>query len=803
MDTFWQDLKYGARMLVKNRGGTLIAVLTLALGIGSNTAIFSFVNGILLRPLPFSEPDRILALWESNPQKGHNFQVASTHNVEDWARSSRTIEQFGVWRDWGFTWKGPEGNEPLYGGIASPEFFQVLRTRPALGRVFLPEENQPGKDHVVLLSDSLWRSRFGGDRGILGRPLTLNGEVFTVIGILPAEFDAPSFSGTDVWAPHSIDEDLQKGRWLRNRSVIARLRPGSTMAQARAELTTIAQQLSSAYSDTNSGWSIALTSLQEHEVGSVRPAFLLFVGAVGFVLLIACANVANLLLARAAARKKEFAIRAALGAGRGRVLRQMLTESVLLALLSGALGCLLAFWAVDLFVALSPRGVPRLEQVQVDRPALAFTLLLSVLAGMLFGLAPAAHAAKKDLVVSLKEGTRAAWSSPGMSLRNILVSTETALALVLLIGAGLLIQSFVRMVTFQPGYDPDKLLTFEVYPGNKRYPQAQQVTALYEQMAENLRALPGVRAVANVSSGPLFGGQETVEFRIEGQPTPESGENPVANYHNASPGYFRTMGIPLRLGRDFDDRDSAGAPAVAIINETMARRWWPAQNPVGQRLRLVRGTESVEIIGVAGDVRRPALNAPVEPEVYWPYRQQTRWASFFVVRAYVPPESLVPSVRSRIAQLDREIFVGNMRTMDQRLARSVHWPRFLAMLLGIFAGVALLLAVVGVYGVISYAVSQRTHEIGIRMALGAQKLDVLKLVLSRGLALTFAGVAIGLAAALALARYLEGLLFNVRARDPYVFAGVAALLAMVALVACYIPARRATRVDPMVALRYE
>jgi putative ABC transport system permease protein len=801
VERLWNDIRYAIRMLLKQPGFTAVAVLTLALGIGANTAIFSFVNGILFRPLPFSEPDRLVALWETHPEKGGS--TASTHNVEDWARSSRTMEQFGVWRDWGLTLKGPEGPEPLSAGIASPEFFQVLRAQPELGRLFSGEENQPGKDHVVLLSDALWRTRFGGDREILGRSLNLSGEVFTVVGILPAEFEAPSFSGTDVWAPHSIDADLKQGRWLRNRRVIARLKPGATLEQARVEMATVAQQLARAYPDSQGGWSIALTSLQDREVGSFRSAFLVFMGAVGFVLLIACANVANLLLARAAARKKEFAIRAALGASRRRVVRQMLTESVLLAILGGALGCLLAFWAVDLFVALSPRGIPRLEQVHVDRSALGFNLLLSMLAGILFGIAPAAHAAKKDLVESLKEGTRAAGTAPGMSLRNVLVSAETALALVLLIGAGLLLQSFVRMVTFQPGYNPEKLLTFEVYPGMKRYPQAKQVTALYEQIAENLQAIPGVRAVANVSSGPLFGGDESVEFQVEGHALSEAGKNPVANYHNASSGYFRAMEVPLLKGRDFDAHDDASAPPVAIINDMMARRWWPEQNPVGQRLWLVRSKASVEIIGVVGDVHRPALNSPVEPEIYWPYRQQTRWASYFVLRASVAPESLIPVVRSRIAQLDREVLVSNMRTMDQRLARAVQWPRFLATLLGIFAGVALLLAVVGVYGVISYAVSQRTHEIGIRMALGAQPRDVLQLVLRRGLLLSLTGVAIGLAAALALARYLEGLLFEGHARDPYVFGGVAALLAAVALVACYVPARRATKVDPMVALRYE
>ncbi len=801
MDTFWKDIRYASRMLLKQPGFTAVAVLTLALGIGANTAIFSFVNGILFHPLPFPEPDRLVALWETHPEKGGG--TSSTHNVADWARSSRTVEQFGVWRDWGFTLKGPEGPEPLRGGIASPEFFQVLRPKVALGRIFSTEESLPGKDRVVLLSDALWRTRFGADREILGRPLTLNGEVFTVVGVLPAEFDAPSFSGTDVWAPHAIDPDLQHGRWLRNRRVVARLKPGATLEQARAEMATIGQQLARAYPDTNDGWSIAITSLQDREVGSYRAAFLLFMGAVGFVLLIACANVANLFLARAAARKKEFAIRAALGASRRRVVRQVLTESVLLAILGGALGCLLAFWAVDLFVALSPSGIPRLELVRVDRSALGFNLLLSMLAGMLFGIAPAAHAAKKNLVESLKEGTRAAGAAPGMSLRNVLVSAETALALVLLIGAGLLLQSFVRMVTFQPGYNPEKLLTFEVYPGSKRYPQAKQVTALYEQIAENLSVLPGVRSVANVSSGPLFGGQEDVEFQIAGHAPSESGKNPVASYHNASPGYFRAMEIPLLKGRDFDARDDASAPLVAIINNTMARRWWPGQNPIGRTITLVRSKDLVEIIGVVGDVRRPALNSPGEPEIFWPYRQQTRWASFFVVRASVPPEGMVSAVRSRIAQLDSEVLIANMRTMDQRFARTLQWPRFLATLLGIFAGIALLLAVVGVYGVISYAVSQRTHEMGIRMALGAQPRDVLQLVLGRGLALSLTGVAIGLLAALALARYLDGLLFEVHARDPYVFGGVAVLLAAVALVACYIPARRATKVDPMVALRYE
>jgi putative ABC transport system permease protein len=678
-----------------------------------------------------------------------------------------------------------------------------LGVQPVLGRTFLLTENQPGNDRVVVISHSFWQSHFGGDARIAGQSMILDNQSFTIVGVLPPSLEALRLGRFKVWAPLSVDPDQFRERHLRNRRVYARLKRGVSLGEAQAEIEIIARQLAQTYPKDNAGWSISVTSLSDDEVGDVRLALWVFLGAVGLVLAVACANVANLSLAHAATRRREFAIRAALGAGRFRVIRQLLTESIVLALLGGAAGLLLAFWLVDLFVAISPNLIPRMEQVKLDGPVLAFTFLLSLLTGLLFGLAPGLQSSRVNLVAELKEGQRESRSGLGFGLRGMLISSQVALALVLLIGAGLLSRTFVHLVTLRPGFNPENLLTVQLFVPLDKYREGKQVVAFYQRVTEECQSIPGVRSVGAVSAGPQFGGYEPVEFLREGQPAPPAGEYPQARYYNVSPHYFHTMQIPVLQGREFTDRDQAGAPGVAIINETMARRFWPHENPVGKRLTLVREKEALEVVGVVGDVKRVGLGAQIEPEIYWPYLQKTRWAMYFVFRASADPASIVAAVRNRVAGLDREVIVTNVSTMDQLVSSSLKRPRFNLLLLSIFAAAALLLASVGLYGVISYSVTQRAHEIGIRLALGAQVGDVLKLVLGQGMKLVVIGTAIGLIAAVALSSVLTSMLYEVSATDPATFAGVAALLAAVALLACYVPARRAMKVDPMAALKCE
>jgi putative ABC transport system permease protein len=805
MGILWQDLRYSLRALSRHLGFTLIVTLILGLGIGASTAIFSFVNGVLLRPLPFPEPDRLVVLKETNPQKGQNPTVVSPRNLEDWEERSQTIEQFGAWRDWGFTLSTPEGPEGVRGGIASPDLFRLLEVKPVSGRTFLPEENRPGRDRVVLLSYSLWQRRFGGDQSIIGQALSLSHESYTVIGVLPPDLEPLTLGQAQIWAPLSVDPDQTKGRHLRNRQVYARLKRGVTQAHAQAEMNSIAAALAQEYPKENAGWGVSIISLHEDEVGSVRSALLVFLGAVGLVLLIACANVANLLLARATGRRKELAIRAALGAGRFRMARMLMTESLVLALVGGVAGVMLALWLVELFLTLSPVSIPRAAEVKVDGIVLGFTFLVTMLTGVLFGLVPGLYSSRIDLVQELKDEHRGALRGIGFHLRGLLVISQVSLAVILLIGAGLLSQTFVRLTTLQPGFNPDNLLTVQVYPPLAKYPERSQVAALYQQITQELRSIPGVVSVGATSSSSQFGGYEPIEFLAEGQAAPSSGQFPQARFFDVGEHYFHTMEVPVRQGREFADHDNANAPLVAIINETFARLHFPNENPLGKRLTLVRyrPPQTLEVVGVVGDMRRFGLGARVEPEIYWPYLQQPRWATFFVIRASSDPASLISAVRRRISGIDKDVLISNLRTLDQLVTQSLQRPRFNMLLLGIFAAVALLLAAAGIYGVMSYTVAQNTREIGIRMALGAQAGDIRRLIVGQGLILTLIGVTIGVAAALALTRLMSNLLYGVSATDPATFALIVLLLAAVALLACYLPARRATKVEPMIALRSE
>ncbi len=802
MGVIFQDLRYALRTLSRNPAFSFIVVLIIALGIGANTAIFSFVNGVLLSRLPFPEPDRIIVLGERNPEKSRS-GVVSPRNLEDWEKQSGTIEQFGAWRDWRFDIRTPEGPSLVSAGIASPGLFAALGVKPVAGRLFLAEDNQPGRDHVVLITYRYWQANLEGDPAVIGQPITVDNESFTIVGVLPPQLGALALGRFDIWAPVSVDPDQYLDRHVRNRRVYARLKPGVSIKEAQAEMDVIAQQLAEQYPKDNAGYSVSVASLGDTQVRDVRPALLVFLGAVGLVLLIACANVANLLLARAAARRKEFAIRAALGAGRPRLIRQLLTEAVALALVGGMIGVLLAFWIVDLFVAISPGNIPRLDQVKLDGRVVVFALTLSLLMGVLFGLSPAIGSSKVNLVEHLKEGQRGSAAGLAARLRGLLVISQVALALVLLVGAGLLGQTFVSLVTLKPGFNPEHLLTFQLFPPMERYKKGTEVTAFYQRATEEFRSIPGVQSVGATSAGPQFGGYEPVDFLVQGKTAPASGEYPHARYYNVGPGYFQTMQTALLSGREFTDRDTPNAPAVAIINQTMARRHFAGEDPLGKRLLLVREKEALEIVGVVGDVRRFEVDDVVEPEIYCAYMQRPRWASYFVIRTDADATSIVGAVRSRMLAVDKDVPVLNVAAIDQLVSAALREPRFNTVLIGVFAGLALLLASAGLYAVIAYSVTQRTHEIGVRITVGAGQRDIFRLIVGQGMILALIGVAIGLAASMALTRAMSSLLFGVSATDPLTFAAIALLLTFVSLVACYVPARRAMKVDPMVALRHE
>lgn len=802
MENFLKDVRYAIRTLLKHPGFTAVAVATLAIGLGANTAIFTFFNGVLLQPLPFPDADRLLVLSEKNPAKNIP-AVASPRNLEDWEKQSQTIEQFGSWRDWHFRVTTSEGTAGIASAICSPSLFRVLQLQPVRGRLFLPEENQPGRDHVVLISSSYWKSRFGADENIIGQTMILDKEPFTIVGVLPPELEALNLGSWVVWAPLTVDPDQFLDRQARNRRVYARLKPGVTIAQAQTEMTTIANRLAAQYPKENGGWTISIVKLQDDEVGDLRRPLFIFMITVALVLLIACTNVANLLLARAASRRKEFAVRVALGAGRPQLLRQLLTETILLSLIGAGAGIVLAIWLKDLFIAISPIALPRAEQIKLDGNVLGFAFGLSVVTGILFGLAPALQSSRVNLVHELKD-------SPGLfrargtpRLRAVLVVTQIALALLLLVGAGLLGQTFLRMLKLRPGYDPENLVMTQIFVPDEKYKSREQVSGLYRQVNEEIQKVPGVVSVGATSGGPNFGGSESLDVFAEGASAPPSGIYPQAFYFNVGPNYFHTMGVPFIAGRDFANGDSGNAPPVAIVNDTLAHRFWPNESAVGKRLTLIKSKSVMEIVGVVGDVKRFGLGEQVQPEVYFPHAQRPRWASYFVIRTSGDPNGIGAAVARTITNIDSELVASNTVRMEQRIGRALRQPRFNLILLGMFAAAAVLLAAIGVYGVMSFVVAEQTKEIGIRTALGAKRAHIFKLVVGRGMLLAVVGIVIGAFAALSLTRFLSGLLYEVSATDPITFAGVSAFLLVVVAMACYLPARRAMKIDPLVALRTE
>ncbi len=804
MQTLWQDLRYGARMLLKRPGFTLIAVITLALGIGANAAIFSVVNAVLLRPLPYKDPDRLIMIRETKLPQFPEFSV-SPGNFLDWRKQNTVFERLVAFTGASFNLIGAGDPEQIRGMKVTDGFFAALGAQPQLGRDFLTEEDQPGRNNVVIMSHGLWQRRFGGDPKILGQAITLDGRNYTVIGVMPATFP---FGGRDLdlWTPMAFTPQQAQshgGHWL---ATIGRLKPGVTVDQSRAEMIAIAGRLAAQYPGANTGWSVKLMPLLEFTVRSVKPALLVLLAAVAFVLLIACVNVANLLLARAAGRQKEIAIRAALGAGRVRIVRQLLTESALLALLGGAVGLLLAKWGMDLLLKLAPQNLPRMSSVSLDGRALAFTAAVTLLTGMIFGLVPALQSSRPNLNETMKDAGRGSTEGGRRQLiRNALVVLEVASALVLLAGAGLMIKSFWRLQKVDPGFNPDNALTLSVALPQKKYPEESQRVAFFQQLLEKVGALPGVQAAGASNVLPLAG-DFVLAFVVQGRPPLPPGAGQSTNFYSASADYFKAMGIPLRRGRLFTERDIKDSQHVAIINETMAKKIFPDEDPIGKRITFDTGANNpdwYEIVGIVGDVKHYGLDQATPLQTYEPYTQQTFPYMTLVARAAGDPTNLTAAIRNAVLQLDKEQPIADVRTLDQLLSTSIAQQRFSMLLLGVFAAVAMLLAAVGIYGVLSYSVTQRTHEVGIRMALGAGRHDVLRLLIGHGMLLTLIGVAAGLAAAFALTRLMSTLLFDVSATDPITFGLIALLLVTVALLACWIPARRATKVDPLVALRRE
>jgi len=811
MPTPIQELRYGARMLARSPGFTIVAVLTLALGIGANTAIFSVVNGVLLAPLPYPGASRLISVYQKTADG--NYNAFSTPNFLAWRDQVRAFEQFGAIRPAAFSLSGGDQPERLIGANVSAGIFPLLDINPILGRVFLDEEDQPGGRSVVILSYGFWQRRFGGDPNVLGKPLTLNGTSYTVVGVMPRGFKLPQ-GDHELWAPLQLNPADVNGasrgiHWIFG---LARLRPGITPEQAQKEADNSAHRLGQEYPQTDAGQGLLLVPLIDDLVGNIRPVLWILLGAVGLVLLIACANVANLLLARASVRQREIAVRVALGASRARTVCQLLTESFLLSALGGTIGLVIAFRSVPALVRLAPAAsIPRAGDIAIDGKVLVFTLIMTLVTGLVFGAVPALQASKCDLNETLKQSGRSSGSNlRHRRVRSGLVVSEVAVAVMLLVGAVLLLRSFVSLRHVDPGFNPRHLLSLQLsVPRSKS--SGEQLADFRRHVVERVAALPGVASAALTRDLPLNGVDPSLFFSIEGRAPVAPGKEPVARWRMTTPGYFRTMGIPLLSGRDFTDQDTPTSDGVAIISQAMARQYWPHEDPIGKVIRpgYPGVSKLCTIVGVVGDVRQwLAIDEP--PTAYYPYSQIP--ASLgpiifgrmsLVVRAASDPSSLANAIRQEIHSIDSDAPVYQVSTMDQLLADAAASTRFQMVLLGIFAAVGLLLAAVGIYGLISYSVTQRTREIGVRMALGAGRSDVLRMVVRQGVILSLIGVGAGLAAALGLTHLMSSLLYGVAPTDLATFAFVPFALIAVAVLASYIPARRATTVDPMVALRYE
>ncbi len=802
METLWQDLKYGIRMLRQKPAFTLVAVLTLALGIGANTAIFSVVNAVLFHTLPFSDSDQIVIAYVRTSDQRRDF--VSYPDYQDWRQQSKSFSEMAGWVAQSVNWTGTEQPARVIGAFVSANFLPMLGVQPALGRGFRPDETEPGAaENVVLLAHSFWQNQLGADPAVLGKPFTFNGEVFTVAGVLPQEFHF-AWSDADVYLPLHKYPNFTLDRLKTSAAVFGRLKSGVRLDQAQSEMDTIASRLAQQYPASNAGRGIALARFQDEVVEDMKPMLFVLLGAVGLVLLIACANVANLLLVRATVRQKEFALRAALGAGRARLAQQLLTETILLWLLGGALGLLVGRWGMDALAAIRPGDLPPGIFVTIDGTVLAFAVGVTALTGILFGLAPALHFSRPDVNEALKEGGRTMGPGGGHGrLRAALMVAQVAVALLLLVGSGLLLKSFSRVLQVSPGFNKANLLTMEYRIPRNKYPEPRQQWAFHQAVVERVRVLPGVRSVAVIMALPFSGNGGSANFVLLDRPAPEPGKEPRAQINRAHPETFRTLGIPLLRGRGITEQDHAQAPLVVVINQHMARQFWPNDDPIGKQAKFLPGGEIATVVGVAGDIKQFSLEDQSIAQIWTSYAQNPHIFATLVVRTAGDAMSMADAVRSAVWSVDKDQPVWKVRSMESLLVRAVGQRRFVVQLLGAYSVVALLLAAIGIYGVIAYTFSLRTHEIGVRMALGAQAGDVLGLVLRQGLRLTLLGVAAGLLAAVGLTRWMETMLFGVKATDPLTYSGVGVLLTAVSLVACWLPARRATKVDPMVALRYE
>jgi len=796
------DLRYALRQLAKAPAFTALALLTLALGIGACTAIFSVVNSVLLRPLAYPESDRLVVIREMDLPEFPEFSVAPGQYFS-WLEQAKNFETLAAIRGGSYNLTGFGEPQRLTAKRITANYLTALRVHPALGRDFTPDEDAPGKSAVAILTHGFWQRQFGGRPDVLNQTLPLDGRPFTIVGIMPRDFQADS--KTDLLTPAAYTPEEHQDHGAHYIGVIGRLKPGVTVEQARSEMNVIADRLAKQFPDTNKGWGVKLAPMLEYAVADVRPVLLSLLGAVGFLLLIACANVANLLLARATARAKEISIRAALGASRTRIVRQLLTESVLLAVLGAALGLLVAQWGTSALLAFAPDTLPRAREIGLDARALGFTCALALVTGIGFGLVPAFQAARINLNETLKDAGRG--SSEGrhrQRVRGALVVAEVAIALVLLVGAGLLIRSFARLQNVNPGFQPRDAWTVSLELPEKKYGTGAQQAAFAQQAAEALAAIPGVQSVGASHVVPFTGNDYVLSFTIAGRPPVDPADEPNANYYAITPDYFKAMGIPLLRGRLFNAHDSAGAPRVAIINESLAKKFFPNENPLGQRINITNGPEAFrEIVGVVGDVKHYGLDTDTPLQTYEPFAQQPLNFLTFVVRTSGPIPGLPAAIRTAIYSVDKDQPIASVRPLTQLIAESVARQRFAMFLFAVFSGVALLLAAIGIYGVMAYSVTQRTGEIGIRMALGAQQADVLRLIFVQGGRLVALGLGAGLVGALLLTRFISSMLFGVSARDPFTFVAIAALLAAIAGLACFIPARRATKVDPLTALRAE
>jgi len=805
------DVRYAFRTLRRNPGFAIVVLLTLALGIGANAAIFSVVNGVLLRPLPFRDADRLMVIWGDLKRPGLNDIPASAGEYVDYRDRSHAFEQVSAYDTVGFNLTGGGEPERVEGAVVTTTFFSLLGASAQAGRTFVAGEDQPGRDDVVVLSHSLWTRRFSANPAIVGQTIPVDGRPTQVVGVMPAAFQFPDRS-IEIWKPFLLDAEAlsDNNRGSHGYTALARLKAGISRQQAQADLNAVTAAFKADHpGNYRNGFGATLRPLQEEIVGDTGRPLMVLLGAVAVVLLIACANVANLLLARAASRRKEIALRTALGASRGRLVRQLMTESVLVSAVGGLIGLGLAAWGVDLLIASAPDSIPRIQEVGVDARVVGFTALVSLATGLLFGLVPALRASRAPLNDALKEGGRAGGGGVHGFAGRALVVSEVALSLVLLIAAGLLIHSFTRLQDVAPGFDSSRLLTFRLSLPESRYTTFQKGQSFFDEFFTGLRRRPGVRGVAAINALPFSGFGGSRSFHIEGREEKRPEDQTEEQLRIVTDGYFAAMGIPIVTGREFTERDALNQPRVAVVNDAMAKKHWPHESPIGKRVSFSTNEPHwYEIVGVAGNIKHRALEAVDRPELYVPYRQPlfAGWTvrpMYVIARTSADPASIVAIARHEIARVDPDQPISDVRTMDERIGRSLSSRRFSMVLLALFAGLALTLAAVGIYGIVAYSVTERTHEIGVRVALGAQRRDVMAMVVGQGMTMTIVGTAIGVAASAALARLMSSLLFGVSAVDPVTFVAIPLLLIAVALAACYVPARRAMRVDPLETLRSE